>query len=197
MSERRPAGVMVDRVAAAHASYHVARYHMLARLGVATFQQASEAVSKVSMFYGYRVRQSFYERLLDHCGAQLEMNVGATISERGSRIGERVWIGPRAFLDFVDLGDDAMVGPNSVVLAAGGKTHRFDQPGPVRGQGNNPLVMTRIGAGAWIGANAVVMADVGEGAVVGAGAVVTEPVAPRAIVAGNPARQIGQRPAVA
>jgi acetyltransferase-like isoleucine patch superfamily enzyme len=33
--------------------------------------------------------------------------------------------------------------------------------------------------------------------VVGAGAVVTEPVAPRLIVAGNPARQIGQRPAVA
>jgi virginiamycin A acetyltransferase len=197
MSERRAAGVMVDRVAAAHASYHVVRYRMLARRGVCTFQQASEAVAQVPLFYGYRVRQAFYERLLAHCGTQLEMNVGATVSEPASRFGDRVWIGPGAFLDFVDVGDDAMIGPHSAILATGGKTHRFDQPGPVRGQGNNPLVVTRIGSGAWVGANAVVMADVGEGAVVGAGAVVTEAVAPRLIVAGNPARQIGQRPAVA
>jgi acetyltransferase-like isoleucine patch superfamily enzyme len=197
MSKRRPAGVMVDRVAAAHASYHVARYRMLARFGAATFQQAAEAVGKVPLFYGYRVRQSFYERLLARCGAQLEMNLGSTVSEPSSRIGDRVWIGPGCFLDCVDIGDDVMFGPHVVVLAAGGNTHRFDLPGPVRSQGNNPLAPTRIGEGAWIGANAVVMADVGDGAVVGAGAVVTEPVAPRLIVAGNPARQIGQRPAVA
>jgi virginiamycin A acetyltransferase len=197
MSERRPVGVLVDRVAAAHASYHVGRYRVLARLGVATFQQASEAVGQVPLFYGYRVRQSFYGRLLQQCGDHLEMNVGATVSEPRSHIGHRVWVGPGCFLDFVDIGDDAMLGPHVVVLAAGGNTHRFDTSGPVRNQGNNPLVPTRIGAGAWIGANAVVMADVGEGAVVGAGAVVTEAVAPRLIVAGNPARQIGQRPAVA
>ena len=118
-------------------------------------------------------------------------------TEPSSRIGDRVWVGPGCFLDFVEIGDDVMFGPHVVVLAAGGKTHRFDMPGPVRSQGNNPLVPTRIGTGAWIGANAVVMADVGDGAVVGAGAVVTEAVAPRLIVAGNPARQIGQRPAVA
>ena len=89
MSERRPAGVMVDRVAAAHASYQVARCRMLARLGVATFQQAAEAVGKVPLFYGYRVRQSFYERMLAHCGVQLEMNLGSTVSEPSSRIGDR------------------------------------------------------------------------------------------------------------
>jgi acetyltransferase-like isoleucine patch superfamily enzyme len=35
---------------------------------------------------------------------------------------------------------------------------------------------------------------IGEGAVVGAGAVVTKDVAPHSIVAGNPARVIGERP---
>jgi len=47
----------------------------------------------------------------------------------------------------------------------------------------------------FIGANAVVMPDIviGEGAVVGAGAVVTKNVAPWEIVAGVPARKIGER----
>ncbi len=52
-----------------------------------------------------------------------------------------------------------------------------------------------IGDHVWIGARALICPGVtiGEGAVVGAGAVVTRDVAPYAIVAGNPARVIGQR----
>lgn len=48
----------------------------------------------------------------------------------------------------------------------------------------------------FIGVNAVVMPDItiGEGAVVGAGAVVIKSVAPWEIVAGVPARKIGERP---
>jgi acetyltransferase-like isoleucine patch superfamily enzyme len=54
---------------------------------------------------------------------------------------------------------------------------------------------TSIGDYAWLPTKIIVLpgADVGEGAVVGAGSVVTRPVEPYTIVAGNPARKIGDR----
>ena len=184
---------MVNGVSTAIAAWHILRYAVLERLGVATFQQASEAVSKVPLFYGYRVRQAFYERMLAHCGDALEMNMGATIAERASRVGDRVWVGPGSYLDLVEIGDDVLIGPRALILA-GGRHHRTDRVDvPIRRQGNHALTVTRVGDGAWIGAGAVVMADVGDGAVVGAGAVVTSPVEAMTIVAGNPARPIGTR----
>ncbi|MDB6169024.1 MAG: transferase hexapeptide repeat containing protein [Verrucomicrobia bacterium] len=53
-----------------------------------------------------------------------------------------------------------------------------------------------VGDDVWIGANAIVTPrcrTLGTGCVVGAGSIVTKDVAPFAIVAGNPARQIGER----
>jgi acetyltransferase-like isoleucine patch superfamily enzyme len=175
------------------AGWHVGRYLVLSRLGVMTFQHAAEAVSRHGTFLGYRVRQRFYGQLLASCGKGLEVNHRATVAERASRIGDRVWVGPGAYLDLVDIGDDVLVGPQTSVLAGGGhhRTGRLDVP--IRRQGNNPLRPTTVGAGSWLGANAVVMADVGQGAVVGAGAVVTRPVPAFAVAAGNPARVIRLR----
>ncbi len=53
-----------------------------------------------------------------------------------------------------------------------------------------------IGEDAWIGAGVTILPKVsriGKGAIIGAGSVVTKDVEDYAIVAGNPARQIGQR----
>jgi putative colanic acid biosynthesis acetyltransferase WcaF len=57
----------------------------------------------------------------------------------------------------------------------------------------------RIGAHAFIGARAFVLPglEIGEGAVIGANAVVTRDVPRLSIMAGNPARPVGQRPASA
>lgn len=184
----------IDVFAWAWAASHLLRYRVLSRKGVMTLQQASEGVGRVGTFFGYRVRQVFYAQVLAACGADLEVNVGATIAEPGSRIGNRVWIGGGSYLDLVEVGDDVLIGPGVTVLALGGNHHRLNgEHVAVRRNGNNPLRPTRIGEGAWIGARAVVMQHVGRGAVVGAGAVVVAPVDDFAIVAGNPARVLGCR----
>jgi acetyltransferase-like isoleucine patch superfamily enzyme len=53
----------------------------------------------------------------------------------------------------------------------------------------------RIGSRSWIASRSIVLpgAEIGEGAIVGAGAVVRGVVEPWSIVAGNPARVVGQR----
>lgn len=160
------------------AAFHVLRFRLLTKCGVITFQQASEAISRIPLWIGYRVRARFYRSLLAFCGDRLEMNFGATISELNARIGNDVWIGPHCYLDLVEIEDQVLIGP-SVCILAGGKHHKMERVDiPIRLQGNYPLQRIRIGYGAWIGANAVVMSDVGEGAVVGAGSVVTRPVPP-------------------
>jgi len=62
-----------------------------------------------------------------------------------------------------------------------------------------PLQTTPIfvGADAFVGARAIILpgVNIGARAIIGAGAVVTKDVAANAIVAGNPARVIGTRPA--
>jgi len=107
-----------------------------------------------------------------HLGAGTVINFGCLLDGRVHAIttGENVSIGPEASI--LTLGHD----PQSAVFA--------DRGGAVA-----------IGSRAWIGYRAIILPGVtiGEGAVVGAGAVVTKDVESYTIVAGNPARKIGER----
>lgn len=87
---------------------------------------------------------------------------------------------------------DALIGFQSVLLT---HTHKSDDPSqPIQAQGMFSGTIV-IGRRAWLGTRVIVQPGVtiGEGAIVGSGAVVTKDVAAFDIVAGVPARPIGNR----
>ncbi len=90
----------------------------------------------------------------------------------------------------IRLGPKAIVSQHSYLCTA---THDF------RNEFQLMAAPINIEANAWIAASAFVGpgVTVGEGAVVGARCVVTRSIEARAIVAGNPAHQVGARPATA
>lgn len=106
---------------------------------------------------------------------------------------------------FVFVNRNCEIGPMTTIgrysmLAKGvsiiGGDHVIDQPGvPMQFTGRPEQKPTEIGIDVWVGANATIMRGitVGEGAIVAAGAVVTADVEPYEIVAGVPARKIGDR----
>ena len=109
-------------------------------------------------------------------GRGFHINTGAHIDARGG----------------VTLGDDVMIGPNSVIVSS---DHAIELPPdsdrPSAGHTNRPVT---IGDHVWIGANCVIRGGVtiGDYAIVGSGSVVVKDVAASTIVAGNPATEIRQ-----
>lgn len=111
--------------------------------------------------------------------------------------GRRVFLGPNNVINFgclfdgrvfaVRTGANVSIGPEASILSMG---HDPQSPG-FDNEGGEVV----IGDRAWIAYRAVILPGVtiGEGAVVGAGAVVTRDVPPYAIVAGNPAKVVGER----
>jgi virginiamycin A acetyltransferase len=165
--------------------------------GFLYFPFVSEALSLLPFSPGWKMRRAVYARILPHVGQTAVLHFGVSLEDARSTIGENVWIGVRSYLDYVEIGDSVLIGPQAVLLA-GGRQHNFDRLDiPIKNQGNPPKEPLRIGHGAWIGANATVLADVGHDAIVGAGSVVTRAVPPHAIVAGNPARILRMRGATA
>lgn len=123
-------------------------------------------------------------------------HVGAEAFVHGPvRTGKNVSLNPRVHMDGgtrgIDIGDDTRI-------ASGASLYAFDHglnPGmPVRTQGVSSLGI-RIGRDVWICANASVTdgVTVGDHAVVAMGAVVCKDVPAWAIVAGVPAKIIGDR----
>lgn len=112
------------------------------------------------------------------------------------RMGSRITINgnARIIADFgsIEMGSGIMIGPNVVIRASNHSTARHDIPIWEQGQTGGRIA---VGDDVWIGANAVIVADVtvGSHVVIAAGAVVTRDVPDYAVVAGVPARVIGDR----
>lgn len=92
----------------------------------------------------------------------------------------------------ISIGDDVLMGPNTVLRAA---DHEFADPSkPIRLQGHR-RGRIEIGDNVWLAANVVVTTNVriGNGVVVGAGSVVTHDLPPMTVCAGVPARPVRSR----
>ncbi len=111
--------------------------------------------------------------------------------------GRKVHLGERNVINFgclldgrkfqIRTGHDVSIGPNATILTLG-----HDPQSPTFADRGGDVV---IGNRVWIGYGALILPGlkIGDGAVVGAGAVVTKDVEAFAIVAGSPARKIGER----
>lgn len=118
-------------------------------------------------------------------GSQLDWLVS-----QGMRVGEGVRIEPGAIVDggmpwLIEMGDGAGLAPMAYLLAHDASTKKY--------MDRTRVGRIKLGKNVFIGSYAMVLpgVEIGDEAIVAAGCVVTRDVAPGAIVAGNPARVVG------
>jgi acetyltransferase-like isoleucine patch superfamily enzyme len=146
----------------------------------------------IGKFPSRRVRGFYLKGWLGGFGARTGVQMGCRFLN-----GRKVFLGERNVINFgclfdgrkyqIRTGSNVSIGPEATILTLG----HDPRSATFEDRGGDVVIGDRV----WIGYRAIVLPGVkiGEGAVVGAGAVVAKDVEPYAIMAGNPARKIGER----
>jgi len=132
--------------------------------------------------------------ILGFGGRETEVAPGANVRVSPDRIGRRSFIGLYCYLNGnVTVGDDVLIGPHCSIVAG---NHKFDPKtgaftARTEGDGDESVV---VGDGSWICSNVTVTpgCKIGKRNLVCAGAVVTKSTPDYAIMAGVPAKQVGE-----
>lgn len=138
----------------------------------------------------------FHPSLVNLYGCRVgdETKIGAFVEiQKNSTIGARCKISSHTFIcEGVEIDDEVFIG-HGVMFTNDRFPRATTEGGGLQTEADWAVEPTRIRRGASIGSNVTIVCGItiGEGALVGAGAVVTKDVAPYAVVAGVPARVIG------
>jgi len=128
------------------------------------------------------------------CTIGNDTRIGAFVEiQKNATIGARCKISSHSFLcEGVSIEDEVFIG-HGVIFTNDRNPRATNPDGSLKGEADWQVIPTRVRRRASIGSNASIVAGitVGECALVGAGAVVTHDVPDFAIVAGVPARIIG------
>jgi len=139
----------------------------------------------------YSVRQGFLRHIFGiPIGTRTSVHMGCYIAGKNITIGNHTAINRNCYLDGrvgIRIGDSVSVSPEVFIVTLSHDAQSRD----FRVYGKDVIVEDYV----WIGMRAMILPGVtlGKGCVVAAGSVVTRDVAPYTVVAGVPAKPIGER----